>query len=58
MDSPLGNQFQQKRYHWYHPVFRIGRLGDAVSGMAVEMHLDAETGLIIRGDINVWSSPA
>ena|SRR5258707_10140342 len=24
----------------------------------VEMHLDAGTGLIIRGDINVWSSSA
>jgi hypothetical protein len=34
------------------------QLGNAVSGLAVEMHLDAGTGLIIRGDINVWSSPA
>jgi hypothetical protein len=27
-------------------------------GMAVEMHLDAGKDLIIRRDVNVWSSPA
>jgi hypothetical protein len=29
-----------------------------MDGMAVKMHLDAGKDLIIRRDVNVWSSPA